>query len=168
MSAVKAAAKPDVLKQFAGAKPVDERLAEFDRNLNLALEHFDVGLNDPAEPEALPAALSFSIGGDMINSAIQQGSPGASQNVTINVTDIREALADYEAALGECAIPSKDLAAIQADIATLRAQLAKEQPSPGVLKEIGKSLRTVTENVAASGTWAGLSAAGGALWKLLG
>jgi hypothetical protein len=146
----------------------NEKLNEFDRKLYLALEHFDVGLNDPTEPAALPPSWTVAIGGDMVNSAIQQGSPGATQNVTINVADIREALANYEAALGGYAIPANDLATIQADIATLKAQLAKEQPSPGVLKEIGKSLRTVTENVASSGAWAGLSAAGEALLKLLG
>lgn len=67
----KAATRPETLKQFAGSKVVDERLALFDGKLSFLLEHFDVGFLDPAEPEP-PPSMSMTIG-TVVSSAIQQG-----------------------------------------------------------------------------------------------
>ena len=66
------------LRSWCAPKSVDDRIAKLDRDLQFALDHFDAGFLDPAEPE-LPAAMTNTINiGSMSNSAIQQGTSHSS------------------------------------------------------------------------------------------
>lgn len=165
----KAATKPSVLKQFAGPKPVDERLAEFDRKLDFALTHFDVGLLDPSEPEP-PPSMSVTVG-SMIGSAVQQGTASSIQQVSsssINVEVVRAGIAQLEEALRASEIPSSVLAEFRAELETIKAQLGKAQPSISILREAGQSLRTITESVAANTLTAPVTAGAIAVMRALG
>ena len=164
----KAATRPSILKQFAGAKLVDERLAAFDEKLNVALEHFDTGFLDPAEPE-LPPSMSMTIG-TVVGSAIQQGTTDSTQNVstTINVGDVRAAFTQLNDALKSAELPAPVNSEMRADLDTIKAQLAKGTPNSTVLQEAGRSLRTVSEGLAANVLAAPVAVGIAALLKALG
>ncbi len=146
----KAATRPDTLKQFAGPKLVEERLALFDKKLDFMLEHFDIGFLDPAEPEP-PPSMSMTIG-TVVSSAIQQGSTGSTQNVstTINLGDFRAAFARLTETLAASNVPAQIRSELTPDLDTIKAQLAKKTPSTAILQEAGRSLRTISENVVAN------------------
>jgi len=85
----------------------------------------------------------------MTGSAIQLNSPGAHQtvNATVNVADVRTAIAELEAAIEGTAVPR--IAEIRADVDTIKAQLAKPSPLTPILVEAARSIRNITERVVA-------------------
>lgn len=101
-------------------------------------------------------------------SIVQANSPGASAHVSINVGEVGPALASLEAALGTAAIGQQDRAEIDAEIATIRAQLTKPSPSTIVLKESGRTLRSILENLTASAVQPVAWQGGRILWRALG
>jgi len=162
---VKIALKPDSLRKYGGGieKTVDEQVAALDGKLAFALRQYDVGHFDPHQPEP-PGNMKNEITiQQMYGGAIQQASPGAEQSTTINVSvdDIKVALADFEAALKASDTSGAKFAEMTADIDTIKAQLSKESPSPAIVQEAGRSLRSVAEGVVAGG-------AASVLWKILG
>jgi hypothetical protein len=78
------------------------------------------------------------------------------------------ALVKLESTIDESQLEQKDLLEIKADIATMRAQLAKPNPSSSILKEAGASLRKVLEGAAGGMLAPGVTAAAKALWSALG
>lgn len=121
------------------------KVAELDTRLDFALRQFDVGHLDPREPEE-PLTMSNSINiGVMSGGAIQQGTSESTQNFEVDLAT--RVLADFEAALASEDVPHNQLANIRADIATIKAQLAKPEPSRAILREAGKSVRSVVEGV---------------------
>jgi hypothetical protein len=105
-----------------------------------------------AEERRSQAALANIISiGSMTGSVIQQGSPGANQaaDFVLNVDEAKTALAEFEAALEALALPSDALDDLQGDIATIKSQLAKRQPLRSILTEAGRSIRNITEGLAA-------------------
>jgi hypothetical protein len=164
----KTATRPDVLRQFAGPRLVDERIAMFDQKLDFALKHFDAGFLDPAEPEP-PPSMSMTVG-TMIGGAVQQGTVSSAQHVStsIDLQAARAAALHFGQTLAASEISQSLRSELRADLDTIKAQLGKEQPSSGVLKEAGKSLRTMTENLMANVLSGPTAAALVALWKALG
>ena len=53
-------------------------------------------------------------------------------------------------------------------MAWIKAQLGKPEPDVGLIRQIGASVRNVTEAATANGVTAALAAVGPALWKALG
>jgi hypothetical protein len=97
--------------------------------------------------------------GDVIGSAIQAGSPGATQTVTVgdlNLELVREVVDQYEkdeATLGLDALKAKEA---RAEVKTIRAQLDSPRPKPVVIRESLTSLRAVVEGAAGSMAAVGL------------
>ena len=125
---MKAATGAESLRNFAGGmnSNIDECLNNFDKKLVFALRQFDVGLLDPLEPEA-PLSMTNSINiGVMAGGAVQQGSQGATQNLSIeiNIEDTKTALTKFEDAIRAEAVPVDELAEITADLDTIKTQLA--------------------------------------------
>jgi len=148
-------------------EPVEKSLAEFDEKLVFSLRQFDVGFFDPEEPEDSPMSHSIKIG-SMTGGAIQQGTVDSSQNVTLNVGEIRHAVEQVSAGLSEAELPADALATIQADLDTIKAQLSKPEPSQPIIAEAAKSLRGITEGVTAGLITPGVHAAITQIGKLIG
>ena len=148
----KEATKPHKLWEFAGPKLVKEKLAEFDRKLQFSLRQFAVGFLDPDEPVARPLATHNIHVQSMVGGAIQQGTTGSTQNVstTINLGDVRAAFAQLNDALKSAELPTPADSEMRADLDTIKAQLNKEAPSTTILQEAGRSLRTISEGLAAN------------------
>jgi hypothetical protein len=129
---------------------LDEKEGEFDKKVQFALRHFDVGHLSPPEPE-VPASMKNEIKIDqMIGSVIQQGTTGSNQtaSVTINFVAVRNALDNLEMILSKHPAPPETAAEIEPEIQTIQAQLAKRMPSVTILREATRSLRSISEGVA--------------------
>src|SRR5262249_43309511 len=102
---IKAATESNSYRALAG-DAIDRYLPEFDQHLMFKLRQFDVGFFDPPEPEIPHLSNSINIG-SMTGSAIQQGSPGASQKVeiTLNVEIVTKALAQFESEIASTPLP---------------------------------------------------------------
>ncbi len=65
-------------------------------------------------------------------------------------------LAELRTVLASAAVEDEDRAAANADIACVEAQLASPRPNEAVVREGLRSLRSVAENLVASGAFQGL------------
>lgn len=126
-------------------KVVADHFAKLEEHLRFQVRQFDIGWAGREDN----GADSFVNTGTIIG-GVQQRSPGASITVqaTINVTAAREAADTLAAELIKSPqdVPIIDM---RADVDTLRAQLTKSSPSTGVLQEVGQTLRSLGEGVAA-------------------
>lgn len=165
METTKAASRPQQLRQIEDKRAFRELLADYDRALEDSTNGYRLGL---LHSDAPSAGMSINVGRDMINSGILQASPGANLHVAVNVTEISKALAAFEAEVAASLMSADELAHISADVASIKAQVTKPKPDEGILRQLGKSLRTVTESVIGNGISAGLGVAAAALWKSLG
>lgn len=149
---------------------VSKHLATFDNHLQFAIRQFDVGFFNPAEPEVPPVAGNSITIGNMMGSTIQQGSPGAKQQVEINleIQTIKNSLDAFESAIAGSSLPRPKVDELMADVHTIRAQLAKPSPSGVIVREAGKSLRNVLEGIAGGMLTPAATAAAAALWSALG
>jgi hypothetical protein len=148
---------------------IDEQFAAFDQHLQFSVRQFSVGLLNPPYPELPPIMNSITVG-NMTNSALVQGSPGAQQtmDVTLNIQSAGSALADFESAVSTVALPPKAMEELRGDIQTIRSQLQKPSPSHLIIQEAGKSLRNVVEGVAGGMLTPVATTAALALWSALG
>ena len=109
---------------------VREPFTRFDQHLEYSLRQFDVGYHDGPEPEVPMADNSINVTGNLTGN-IQQNSPGATQNFQFNliVQAAQTALQAFESELSKTEIDDRTRQDLAADIATIKAQLAK--PAPG-------------------------------------
>jgi hypothetical protein len=144
-----------VLVPTAGAMPgsadiLKTRMPELDGRLDKALHWFDRGLLTVTEPQ-VPISMTNTIHiGSMVNSSVQQGSHDANQAIQIATGDISTALGELEGHLSTLTLAENEKTSIAADVATIKAQLLKPNPSRAILSEAGKSIRSIVENIAAS------------------
>jgi hypothetical protein len=115
------------------------------RHLEFVLRQFDVGFHESDEPEVPQVSNAIINTGPMINSVVQQGSPGATQNVTMKIDEAKAAIAAIEANSGNLGLPADKLSDLQSDLATITAQLAKAMPSPSIVTEAARSVRNIVE-----------------------
>jgi hypothetical protein len=96
----------------------------------------------------------------MHQSQIQRDVQGSVQTLTVNALDL-EAVGKFVAELEQVLQGSALPAALQADVATIRAQLASPKPKPSLIREGLLSVRHVLEHaggkIAATGILAALS-----------
>jgi len=165
---MKALTNADQYRSLA-AQAVDERLTAIDRHLAFAIRQFDTGFIDPNEPERPNVNNSINIG-TMTGSAIQHGSPGATQSIQFNlkIDEARSALAAFESAMQAVQLPKSQSDEVIAELKTIAAQLSKSSPSLPILQEAGRSLRNIVEGVAAGLMTPSVLAAAPALWNALG
>jgi hypothetical protein len=142
---------------------------DLDQELEFVRRQFDVGFLSPSEPEVPQVNNAITIG-TMTGSTIQQGSPSANQNVqfALRIEDAKLALTALEAALAEAALPPAAQADVSADLQTIKAQLSKPTPSLQILREAGKSARSMLEGGAAGLLAPHAFTAATALWSALG
>lgn len=103
-----------------------------------------IELGVQAKP-AVQSVITNTVTAGTVLGSVLQGGTGASQSatVTINVAAIAEALGELKAQL-----PLELQSAIAPDADTIKAQLAKVEPSRTILQEAGKSIRTIVEGAA--------------------
>src|SRR5262249_6246003 len=106
----------------------------------------------------------------MTGSAIQHGSPGATQSVQFNlkIDEAKSALAAFEAAMKTVQLSKPQSDEVMAELNTISAQLSKPSPSLVILQEAGRSLRNIVEGVAAGLMTPSVLAVAPALWSALG
>jgi len=149
---------------------VKKQFADMDAHIQFMARQFDVGFFNPAEPE-VPTVPNNSIHiGTMTGSTIQQGSPGAKQNVEFKIERdaVNNALTELETALKGVEVPGDKLDELLADVRTIRAQLAKPSPTRAIVQEAGRSLRNVLEGIGAGVLTPAVVAAAATLGKILG
>ena len=76
--------------------------------------------------------------GSMVNSALQQDSPGASQNLSIGTTQVKadadQVLSEVLAAIDQLGLNEGQKAEMRAEAETIQAQMKLEKPKPVVIK----------------------------------
>ena len=121
---------PQVALTHAGITEVEERLG-----------------NPEASTARFPAAVNIINVGQMIGSQIHQGTTGSSVS-SLAGTDGRavSALVDaLDRALREAQLRSLERSDVEAELATLRAQLKSTSPKPSILKESLETLKTLIQ-----------------------
>jgi hypothetical protein len=125
------------------------------------IREMEQSLTTPEEPTEHfpPAVYIINVGGSIIGSNIQSGSPGAQQELTLSDLDlsaVREFLSEYEARAAELDLPSPAAEELAADIATIKAQLSSPKPKRHVLRESLTSVRTILEVTSGTAAAVGL------------
>jgi hypothetical protein len=123
-------------------EPFKEAAAQIRDQLLVAL-----GKQRVAQPEH--GSVSVSVGGSVIGSAIQAGSPGGVQSVSanLNVQYLSDILAKVKEELAGLDLSEDVRADVESDLDSAQVQLAKKRPNAGVvsaaLKGALKGLITV-------------------------
>ena len=119
------------------------------RDLGVDLD--DDEFDDADRRNASGVVVKIKVQGDMVNSPLQIASPDGLQAVTFDSID-REATCKALEALRDDAVSlAIDLRSeLEAEIATITAQLRSPNPKRGVLREAGRSLRAIIEGAAGS------------------
>ena len=124
------------------------------------LQEIKKAMQEPRQPtEHFPAINFIHIGGDVSGSAIQSGSPGAHQQVSIGDLDlnpIREFLRQFDASVGELTLPADKTAELAAEIDTVKAQVSSPKPKRNIIKESLNSVRAILEITSGSAAAVGL------------
>jgi hypothetical protein len=125
------------------------------------IKEMEQSLQAPEEPTRLfpPAVSIIHVEGDVIGSAIQGGSPGEQQQVSIGELDlaaIERFLAELEARAPEIGLPETEGKELSSEIATIRAQLESSRPKKPIIHESLHSIRTILEGAAGVATATGL------------
>lgn len=104
------------------------------------------------EAETKAASTSYVLNMHQpVGVAVQQGTQASTQSMhyAVDAGAAAKALDVLDKELSRVAVPPDLLADIKADIATLRAQLSKSNPSLSIVGEATKSIRSITEGVIA-------------------
>lgn len=119
------------------------------------------GMSFSAEERATASSIHYNVNhfyGAITGSAIQAGSPGATQNFQAAAFDsaaVAGALRELLAASGRLGLSRERREELEADAQTIIAQVESPAPKRAILSEAARSLRTVLEgaagNVLASG-----------------
>jgi hypothetical protein len=111
------------------------------------IKEMEQSLQAPARPtEHFPPAISIiHVEGSLIGSPIQSGSPGARQEVTvdINLGDVRDFIGQLESALPGLNLPAEESQELAAEVATIRAQVESPKPKKNIIRESLGSVRAI-------------------------
>jgi hypothetical protein len=143
-------------------------LPKLDEHLTFALRKFDVGLLEPQEP-SVPLAMNNSVTiGVMSGGMLQQGTLHSTQTANFNREEARDALRSFADAIKAISLTHEARSELEADVATLKAQLDKATPSPSILHETGRSLRNLVEGTVAGLLTAPATQAAQSLFRAIG
>lgn len=143
-----------------------EGLLEHEMGNQASITHAGVveveeALEHPSRPtEHFPAINLVMVQGSVVGSQIQAGTIGSEQQQDVQLLAERQVVSQFldelRAVLASAAVNDEDRAAANADIASVKAQLASPRPNAAVIREGLRSLRSVAENLVASGAFLGL------------
>ena len=109
---------------------------------NVEIQNFELGVGNPSAA----TSPNYVVNAHTIIGGVQQGTVGSTQSnvVEISVIDVTQALQQIVTELA--ATGRGDVAhAIQADVETLKVQLAKPEPNRTILREAAGSVKSVIE-----------------------
>ncbi|MEK7396069.1 MAG: hypothetical protein AAB116_03935 [Candidatus Poribacteria bacterium] len=110
-------------------------------------------ISKPSNPtEHFPPVNIISIG-QMVNSQIQQSSPGANQTTNINedkLKELGEIVQSLRDSLDKFPLKDQQKSDLQAEIQTIEAQMASSKPKSVIIKESFHSIRNILEGAAGS------------------
>ncbi len=168
LSKLKKLSKHEEMRMWGAPRIVSERLAKLDERLNFLLENFDVGFIDPAEPEMPPTMGNHITIETMTGGAIQQGTSHSQiQQFGIDVSAAKDALKAFEIAFASETLTTEQRSHLDADVATIKAQLKKPSISKVILTETMRSLRSLVEGITAGALTPSAVNAASALWTAL-
>jgi hypothetical protein len=109
--------------------------------------------SEPERPTVhFPPMISIvHIEGDNVGSPIQAGSPGAQQSVSmedLNLDRVREIVTELVARAPSMELPEDEAAQLQADLATVTAQVNSPRPNHRTIREHLLSMKAILENTA--------------------
>lgn len=118
------------------------------------LKEIEQSLSAPNEPtEHFPPfviAQNYMHVGTMTGSQVQQGTTASQIGVETRVK-LETLVSDLRQAFAELDLPDEQRDEVEADLATVEAQLASPNPKPGVVRECLTSVRSVLEGAVGSG-----------------
>lgn len=166
---LKIMSKADQMRDWGAPRVVSERLAKLDERLSFTLQNYDIGFLDPSEPE-LPPTMSNNINiGNMSGGAIQQGTSHSALNQSnFNLSEAQQVLEAFRIAFEKENLTVDQRGNIEADVATLKAQLSKPARSEAMIKETVHTLRNVVEGITAGALTPPAITAATALWTIFG
>jgi len=147
------------LKQIVSA--VTNRLLDF--VMDIEAENPDAGeapaSEIPVPPETVQQLVQNHFHGPVGN--IAQNSSGFSQTAALDVGAVRAVVCDVRAELAAVQLEPEARASAEAQLATIEAQIASPTPNEGIVREAGRSLRTILEGAVAGaivqpGVWQGI------------
>ena len=114
----------------------------------------EAALSEPQKPtEHFPAVYNILHVGTMSGSAIQQGTQHSSQAVSFQqnqVDEVREFLNSLKRDFPQLGLAPEQNADVEADIATVEAQLRSTRPKGTIIKESLHSIRNILEGATGS------------------
>ncbi|HSH59889.1 MAG TPA: hypothetical protein VK988_09675 [Acidimicrobiales bacterium] len=144
-----------------------EELIEHEMGNQASITHDGVveveeALEDPSRPtEHFPAVNLVLVQGSVVGSQIQTGTTGSEQQQVVQPLQegqaVSQFLAELRTALATAPMADEERATANADIVSVEAQLASPRPNEAVVREGLRSLRSVAENLVASGAFVGLT-----------
>ena len=116
--------------------------------------------DQPEAPTKHFAPINLVYAETITNSAIQQGSPGATQSLTVttqsNLQELRNFLRSVRDSMDQLGLDEERQAELEADVATLEAQVASPRPKDEVIKPGLQSIGRVLEGAVAGATGSSL------------
>lgn len=116
--------------------------------------------SQPDQPTEHFAPISIVYAETITNSAIQQGSPRASQSLTLmsenNLQQVQAFLRSLQDSLSQLELGESEQAELEADIRSLEGQITSPKPKTEVIRPVLLSIKRVLEGTAAEATGAGL------------
>lgn len=123
------------------------------------IKEMEQSIEAPTKPtEHFPPAVSIiHVEGNVIGSPIQSGSPGARQEVTVDIDlgNVRDFLSQLEKVASTLDLPETASQELAAEVATLKAQVDSPKPKRQIIRESLHSIRGILE-----GTGGALAATG--------
>jgi len=174
---------------FAYGKDIDEvfaivRYLEEERLIKATgdgeavnLTHFGIreveqAQSQPDEPTQHFAPINLVYAQTITNSPIQQGSPGATQSLTVIGQDHQQQLSDIvrslKISIDDLGLAEEDKADLEAEVGTLEAQVASPKPKKEIVGPSLQSAKNILEGTASSLTAQGIIEVIGQLLSALG
>jgi hypothetical protein len=118
------------------------------------VQEIETALSHPKQSSRyFPPVINIVSIGNMTNSQIQQGTMASTQSFTqapASMDSIRAELEKLKSAVANLNLKDETKAEVEAQIATVEAQLKSKRPIKIVIEESAKSLRTLLEGTTAS------------------
>ena len=159
----------DACRYLAGEGLIEEAMPDMGASpvpywINIThqgIREMEQSLQAPSEPtQHFPPAVSIiNVQGSVIGSAIQSGSPGAQQEVSVgdlNLDAVREFLREFDARVADLDLSAPDAEELAAEIDTVKAQIRSHRPKHRIIRESLVSARTILEVTSGSAAAVGL------------
>ncbi len=154
---------------------LSERLISATMGNHVGITHEGVveveqAMSRPDRPTEHFSSMSIvNVSGNMIGSQIQSGTSNSTQHQEISIDSQRELLeeflAEFRKALEDKDFPKAARDEARVNLDTVEGQLSLQRPNKAIVHEGLKSLRSITENLAASGLFIPLVALCHAIWS---